>query len=197
MHPGTQAGDRRSTFEVTQRVISRWLIRLWWTSASIDALVLVASVAVPADEFPLRRAAPLIAASALVNAETAARLGGGRPRIRWMAGTSLLLHVALLTALLELSGGPSNPFSVIYAVQIALAALTLGSRWASLTALAATDGPKPVSLQSLARVEWEHIQRVLADCHGNLSQAARLLGIHRRSLQRKLSKDPVPESRRT
>ncbi len=47
--------------------------------------------------------------------------------------------------------------------------------------------------QPLARVEWEHIQRVLADCDGNVSQAARLLGIHRRSLQRKLSKHPVPE----
>jgi len=45
----------------------------------------------------------------------------------------------------------------------------------------------------LARVEWEHIQRVLADCGGNVSQAARLLGIHRRSLQRKLAKYPVPE----
>ncbi len=47
------------------------------------------------------------------------------------------------------------------------------------------------SVPSLARVEWEHIQRVLADCDGNISQAARLLGLHRRSLQRKLSKDPV------
>jgi two-component system response regulator RegA len=45
---------------------------------------------------------------------------------------------------------------------------------------------------SLARVEWEHINRVLADCGGNVSQAARLLGIHRRSLQRKLSKYPMP-----
>lgn len=43
---------------------------------------------------------------------------------------------------------------------------------------------------SLARVEWEHIQRVLADCGGNISQAAKLLGLHRRSLQRKLLKYP-------
>jgi two-component system response regulator RegA len=50
------------------------------------------------------------------------------------------------------------------------------------------------SVQSLARVEWEHIQRVLADCDGNVSQAARLLGIHRRSLQRKLAKNPSPEA---
>lgn len=43
---------------------------------------------------------------------------------------------------------------------------------------------------SLARAEWEHMQRVLADCDGNVSDAARRLGLHRRSLQRKLQKDP-------
>jgi two-component system response regulator RegA len=55
------------------------------------------------------------------------------------------------------------------------------------------DTAPPHSVQTLARVEWEHIQRVLADCDGNVSLAARLLGIHRRSLQRKLAKDPSPE----
>jgi two-component system, response regulator RegA len=39
---------------------------------------------------------------------------------------------------------------------------------------------------SLARVEWEHIHTVLLDCRGNISEAARVLGLHRRSLQRKL-----------
>jgi two-component system response regulator RegA len=41
---------------------------------------------------------------------------------------------------------------------------------------------------TLARAEWEHIHRVMADCGGNISEAARRLGIHRRSLQRKLHK---------
>ena len=50
--------------------------------------------------------------------------------------------------------------------------------------------PAAHSVPSLARVEWEHIQRVLADCEGNVSQAAKLLGLHRRSLQRKLAKYP-------
>lgn len=45
---------------------------------------------------------------------------------------------------------------------------------------------------SLARVEWEHIQRVLTDCDGNITKAAERLGIHRRSLQRKLAKFPSP-----
>lgn len=49
-----------------------------------------------------------------------------------------------------------------------------------------------LQVPSLARVEWEHIQRVLADCNGNVTQAARLLGMHRRSLQRKLTKYPAP-----
>jgi two-component system response regulator RegA len=57
----------------------------------------------------------------------------------------------------------------------------------------ADPGAAPLPVQSLARVEWEHIQRVITECGGNLSQAARLLGIHRRSLQRKLTKNPQPE----
>lgn len=56
------------------------------------------------------------------------------------------------------------------------------------------DAPIPIPMEtpSLARVEWEHINRVLMDCNGNVSQAARVLGLHRRSLQRKLSKFPLP-----
>jgi two-component system, response regulator RegA len=50
---------------------------------------------------------------------------------------------------------------------------------------------RPSPVPSLARVEWEHINRVLADCGGNISEAARVLGIHRRSLQRKLAKFPA------
>jgi two-component system response regulator RegA len=51
--------------------------------------------------------------------------------------------------------------------------------------------PDPVAdTPSLARVEWEHINRVLTDCGGNISEAARVLGVHRRSLQRKLQKFP-------
>ena len=46
---------------------------------------------------------------------------------------------------------------------------------------------------SLARAEWEHIQRVLADTGQNISEAARRLGMHRRSLQRKLHKLPPKE----
>jgi two-component system response regulator RegA len=49
------------------------------------------------------------------------------------------------------------------------------------------------SVPSLDRVEWEHLQRVLRDCDGNVSATARKLGIERRTLQRKLRKYP-PET---
>lgn len=45
-----------------------------------------------------------------------------------------------------------------------------------------------IPVPTLAQAEWEHIHRILADCGGNISEAARRLGIHRRSLQRKLRK---------
>ena len=59
----------------------------------------------------------------------------------------------------------------------------------------ATDGheapsPTEVSVPSLDRATWEHMQRVLSECQGNISEAARRLGMHRRTLQRKLQKHP-------
>lgn len=48
--------------------------------------------------------------------------------------------------------------------------------------------PIPDEFQSLARHEREYIEFVLAECDGNISQAARRLGLHRQSLQRKLRK---------
>ena len=46
---------------------------------------------------------------------------------------------------------------------------------------------------SVGRVEWEHIQRVLNENDGNISATARILGMHRRTLQRKLQKRPVKQ----
>ncbi len=54
-----------------------------------------------------------------------------------------------------------------------------------------SEAPAPeIPAPSLAQVEWEHIQRILGDHDGNISRAAKALGMNRRSLQRKLSKAP-------
>jgi len=51
--------------------------------------------------------------------------------------------------------------------------------------------PLEESTMSVRRLEWEHIQKVLAEVDGNISEAARRLNMHRRTLQRKLQKRPV------
>jgi two-component system response regulator RegA len=93
---------------------------------------------------------------------------------------------AIATAVESLKRGASDYLTKpVDADQVALA----------LDATAGTPSSAPenreFTVPSLARVEWEHIQRVLTECGGNVSQAARVLGLHRRSLQRKLSKYPV------
>lgn len=63
--------------------------------------------------------------------------------------------------------------------------------------LTALDNPPeslpelPDSPPSLERLEWEHIQQVLKEHDGNISAASRTLGIHRRTLQRRLKKRPA------
>ena len=51
----------------------------------------------------------------------------------------------------------------------------------------------PEETLSVPRLEWEHIQRVLAEHDGNVSATARALKMHRRTLQRKLGKRPAKE----
>lgn len=53
-----------------------------------------------------------------------------------------------------------------------------------------TPKDRPLSVK---RLEWEHLQKVLMEHDGNISKAARALGMHRRTLQRKLDKRPVKE----
>jgi two-component system response regulator RegA len=54
------------------------------------------------------------------------------------------------------------------------------------------DDGTPEMMTPLSRLQWEHIQQALHETGGNISAAARLLGMHRRSLQRKLTKRPSP-----
>ncbi len=57
------------------------------------------------------------------------------------------------------------------------------------------SGDSAVTVQTkplpLMRLEWEHLQKVLTECGGNISETARRLGMHRRTLQRKLAKRPT------
>lgn len=92
---------------------------------------------------------------------------------------------SIASAVEALHGGAYNYLSKPADADEIIAAL-MGQRPAGAAAGAPPGGPPP----SLARAEWEHVTRILGDCGGNISEAARRLGITRRTLQLKLKKDP-------
>ncbi len=106
-----------------------WLIRIRWATAAIEILLVVLSWGLPQLDLPLDHVAGLLIADALANSAAAWTLSR-RPSLSPASSTVVMaIQILLLTALLELTGGPSNPFSVVYALQIALASLTLGTLW--------------------------------------------------------------------
>jgi two-component system sensor histidine kinase RegB len=117
-----------------------WLIRLRWMRAAVDAAVIATAIALPGIDFPLRRVAPLLAATALMNAVAAVRLGRRQPLPRLLVTVDLVVQALLLTELLELTGGPFNPFVVVYAMPIALAGLTAGRAIGGLVAAVSVSG---------------------------------------------------------
>lgn len=125
--------DRRLSawyLDAAPATVTLWLSRLHWSRVAVNVVVLLAGVVFWNDEFPVRQLAPLVAASALLHTDIGRHLGQGRHVPAWTAGSAIGVDVLLLTGLLELSGGPSNPFAVIYLVPTALAAATLGRAWA-------------------------------------------------------------------
>ncbi|HUB07289.1 MAG TPA: sensor histidine kinase, partial [Myxococcales bacterium] len=117
--------------EAMSRLVTlRWLVRLRWVT--IGGLLLViafARLAVP-ESAALGATLALVAAAGASNVAMdrwARRSSGASNRL---LAAILAFDVLLLTALLAIAGGPGNPFSVIYLVQVTLAAVVLGARWA-------------------------------------------------------------------
>ena len=121
-------------------------------------------------------------------------------RMPGMSGTELLPHLLRLQPKLRVVvlTGYGSIASAVEAMRLGahnyvskpadaddvLAAVMGDARVVETAAAGASPPP------TLARAEWEHIQRILADTGGNVSESARRLGITRRTLQLKLKKYP-------
>lgn len=95
-------------------------------------------------------------------------------------------YASIATAVAAVKQGADEYLAKPANVDSILAALKSGI--SEEAAEAALEDPLPLSVP---RLEWEHIQRVLAEHGGNISATARALNMHRRTLQRKLAKRPV------
>lgn len=116
----------------------------------------------------------------------------GLELVRWMAdhqsGTRVLIltgYGSIATAVEAIRLGASD-----YLTKPADADQILQALFPNDQEMDSTADEPGIQVPSLDRVEWEHLQRVLADSGGNISAAARVLGIERRTLQRKLQKFP-------
>jgi len=91
-------------------------------------------------------------------------------------------YASIATAVQAVKLGATNYLSKPVSVEELISALTGDGG-------AVTESP-PAAPMSPRRASWEHVQRVLQEADGNVSEAARRLGMHRRSLQRMLQKRP-------
>jgi two-component system response regulator RegA len=74
------------------------------------------------------------------------------------------------------------------AVDYLMKPITVARLIEALTGVESNNDREADEPPTLSRLEWEYMHRVLDDCGGNISKAAKILGLHRRTLQRKLQK---------
>jgi len=110
-----------------------WLTRLRWGAVAGQLATVLVARFVMGLRVPMAPLLALVAATATTNVAAVAwlRRGGADDRL---AGGLLALDTLLLSAMLHLTGGPLNPFSILYLVHITLAAVILGARWTWLLA---------------------------------------------------------------
>jgi two-component system, sensor histidine kinase RegB len=117
-----------------------WLVRLRWGAVAAQAATVLVARRVLAVPLVLPWLVTLIAVSGVTNAGLFLWVRAGRPATHRAIGAILVVDTALLTGVLYLSGGPSNPFSILYLVYVTLGAVTLGIGWAATLVVVAALG---------------------------------------------------------
>jgi len=129
--------------ESAARINLRWIVRLRWGAVAGQVITILLARQLVRTPLPLLPLLAVCGALALANVGVQIWLDrGGRPTDRACA-LNLLADIAALTALLGLSGGLENPFSLLYLVHITIGAVILPARWSigiALASIAAYSG---------------------------------------------------------
>lgn len=107
-----------------------WLLRLRWVAAVLQAVTVVVCLALFRMKLPVGALALLVFATLCSNGLLEAWRRQARHVPEALVPAVMVFDVLLLTALLYFSGGPTNPFSVLYLVNVTIAALVLPLGWA-------------------------------------------------------------------
>lgn len=106
-----------------------WLLRLRWVSMAAQTATIVAVMQVSSLALPWRPLGFILGIQLVSNVFCLLWARAARQISEWMLALLMAMDLALLTWLFHVTGGPMNPFSVLYLVPIALAAVVLKPRW--------------------------------------------------------------------
>jgi two-component system sensor histidine kinase RegB len=124
------------SLESAARINLRWISLLRWGAVAGQVITILLAGRFLKSPLPLGAMLGVCGALALANLTLHLWLArGGRPTDRACA-LNLLVDIGALTALLALSGGPENPFAVLYLVHITIGAVILPARWSVFVAAA-------------------------------------------------------------
>src|SRR5437762_1093757 len=106
-----------------------WLVRLRWATILGQALLILAVHFRVGIRLPLAQLGAIVGLEVVVNVAAEWWVRHSRPVGEPLVAAALAIDVCCFTGLLYFTGGPMNPFSFLYLVHIALAALVLRPRW--------------------------------------------------------------------
>ncbi len=137
LSPACPSPHALPTFQDEPQIVLTWLLRLRWLAVVGQVLAVASTAALLGLRPPLWPVAGVIGAAIL--SQGVVRFWSHRPRVPgWVVPAVLVLDVGLLTVLLYCTGGPQNPFRVLYLVHVGMAVVALGAGWTWLiVALAA------------------------------------------------------------
>jgi two-component system, sensor histidine kinase RegB len=115
----------------------QWLARLRWAEVAGQAVTVLVAQFLLGGSLPIASLLAVIGVGLVSNIAVELYFFGDRrrgtatprPVHEWHIALIMMIDIAILTALLYLTGGPNNPFSFLYLVQIALATVLVRARW--------------------------------------------------------------------
>jgi two-component system sensor histidine kinase RegB len=119
----------RNSDQIVTHVALRWVIRLRYGLILGEIALIVALSAGLEISFPVLVIAPAIAIQVLSNVLLTSKMDQLGAMVEHSVGALFTLDALCLTLILALSGGPENPFSLLYLVQITFSAVVLRKMW--------------------------------------------------------------------
>lgn len=147
--------DLRPAGELAPSLALPWIVKLRY--GMVLGQILLALLIQSVFDVPLPIAWLTIPLALTVTSHLLLRRSVERLGVRRALGSLLALDTLCLTALLALTGGPANPFSLLYLVQITLSAVVLSKQW--------TWGLGALSVAGFGFLFWAHVRVPILEAH--------------------------------